>query len=163
MGVRYDAGAEQLVVLASETSGDQIWTSSSHAVLLTHNGRIQRTVGLEHDLTQLSAGTQEEIVAPAAALKGRISSLMIADFSDLGVYSAQLYCDLQPQGPQTIKILGQGLQTVRINESCRAPSLNWQFINAYWVDPQTGFVWRSVQTVHPGGPVVQTGIFRPSG
>ena len=32
-----------------------------------------------------------------------------------------------------------------------------------WIDPQTGFVWRSRQTIHPRGDTLETEIFRPPG
>ena len=163
MGVRFDSSNELLIVLASDTNGDQLWTSKAHIVLLTHDGRLRRTVGLDHDLSGLTAQAQGDLPPPGAALKGPTTFRATADFTDLGVFAAPITCRLAARGTETIRILGRGLSTVRVEETCWAPSLKWRYTNNYWADPENGFVWRSVQTVHPEGPVVQTEIFRPPG
>ena len=85
------------------------------------------------------------------------------DLPDLQVFGAPLLCTAAYRGAQTIKILGSGVSTFRIDESCRSPSLNWSFTDNYWLDAQSGMVWRSVQHLSPKGEKVETEILRPAG
>ena len=162
MGVRLDDGPESLLVLGSDTSGDQLWTSKAKIVVMTHDGRILRTVGLEHDLTALAPQKGTALPPPGTALKGPQAFIMRADFADMGIYDAAIACGLAARRRETITILGRGLNTMRVDETCRAGSPSWNFTNSYWVDADTGFVWRSVQHLHPKGGVARTQIFRPA-
>src|ERR1051325_1698186 len=42
--------SEQMLILAGTDKGDMVWTSSAKITLVTRNGRIVRSIGLEHDL-----------------------------------------------------------------------------------------------------------------
>lgn len=162
MGVRLDDGPESLLVLGSDTNGDQLWTSKAKIVVMTHDGRILRTVGLEHDLTALAPQTGTALPAPGAALTGSRAFILRADFADMGLYNTAVTCRMAAQRRETITILGRGLNTMRIDEACRADTMSWRFTNSYWVDAQSGFVWRSVQHLHPKGGIARTEIFRPA-
>src|ERR1700728_1436833 len=56
MGYRINGSREALIVLATDTSGDLLWTSQSRVVLVTHDGRVKRSVGLKHDLGGQTTG-----------------------------------------------------------------------------------------------------------
>lgn len=160
MGIRLGDAPESLLVLASDTNGDQLWTSKSNIVLLTRNGRIHHTVGLHQNLSALSA-TVGSNLNPALALKNPAMNSLSADFADIGVYAAAITCRMAAQRQETIVILGKAISTIRVDEACRSPSLRWNFTNQYWVDPESGFVWRTQQHVHPRGDILRTEIFRP--
>src|SRR6476659_2025768 len=53
IGIRVDNGAQGILVLATNNPEQQLWTSASHVVLLTQNGRILRTAGLPHNRTDI--------------------------------------------------------------------------------------------------------------
>jgi len=163
IGIRIGDAAEGILVLATDEQGQQIWTSSSHIVLVTRGGRIVRSVGLDHDI----AGTtpQSGTVLPPLqdALKGPYRSTRIIDLPDMGLYGVVLNCQTVARGPQSISIIGTTIPTRRIDETCRSEKPRWSFTDNYWIDPQSGFTWHSVQNLHPGGSPIQTEIFRPPG
>ena len=163
MGWRLNDGPQNIVVLATENGSELLWTSAAHAVILTEDGRIKRTVGLPHNLSASAPGGSGSWVSPAQALSGPYTQQSVADFSDAGLYGVPITCRGRAIGAQAIKILGKTLSTRRVQESCDSPSLHWSFINSYWLDPQTGFTWRSRQHIHPKGDVIETEIFRPPG
>jgi hypothetical protein len=163
MGWRLNDGPQNIVVLATENRSELLWTSAAHAVILTEDGRIKRTVGLPHNLSASAPGGSASWVPPAQALSGPYTQQSVADFSDAGLYGVPITCRGRAVGVQAINILGKTLSTRRIQESCDSPSLHWSFVNSYWVDPQTGFTWRSRQHIHPKGDVIETEIFRPPG
>ncbi|MEM1314572.1 MAG: YjbF family lipoprotein, partial [Pseudomonadota bacterium] len=51
-----------------------------------------------------------------------------------------------------IEIVERVYDLVRIDEPCAGPSRRIE--NRYWVDPATGFVWRSRQWAGRSGPVI---------
>jgi hypothetical protein len=70
---------------------------------------------------------------------------------------------LTRKGQETITILGQTMASARVDEDCQSTSPRWRFRNSYWLDPQSGFVWRSLQHIHPHGDTLDIEIFRPPG
>jgi hypothetical protein len=162
MGYSQGGGNQMLLVLATDSGGELLWTGPSHAVIVTRNGRIIRTVGLGHDLAGL---TMRGAAAPplGAAVQGPFSSTRLEDFPELGLYGVQVSCRAHLVGRQRIDILGQAVMTNRVDEVCQSRSPDWSFIDSYWVDPDTSLVWRSRQHIHPKGEEIETEVFRPPG
>lgn len=162
MGFRLDGGNQNLLVLATNSGGELLWTGPSHAVIVTRDGRIVRTVGLGHDLASL---TMRNAAAPppGAAVRGPFASTRLEDFPELGLYGALVSCRAHLVGRQRIDILGQAITTNRVDESCHSQAPDWSFVDSYWVDPDNGLVWRSRQHVHPKGGEIETEVFRPPG
>lgn len=163
MGWRLDGGLQSLIVLATDTNGDQMWTSAERVVLVTHDGRLLRSVGLPHNLGGRSSKSGEPAPSPAQALKGAFQSRWVVDYPDTGHYGVQIDCQSRYAGRETIKILGEAMMTARIAERCYSPDLRWRFTNTFWVDPQNGTVWRARQYYHPQAGVLETELFRPPG
>jgi hypothetical protein len=161
MGYRVNGASEQLVVLATDANGEQLWTSSAHIVITTRGGRITRTVGLERDIAGLSPKTGAQLPEIAAALKGDLTYARVQDFPSLPAYAVTANCTLSHKGAQTIVILGRGIATARIDETCQSANPRWSFTNSYWIDPQTGLCWRSRQHVGPQGDVIEMEMLRP--
>jgi hypothetical protein len=161
MGYRINGGREALIVLATDTGGGLLWTSASRVVLVTRDGRLMRSVGLAHDLGGQTTQEPSGIPAPATALKGASRYRRIEDFPDIGLYGVALDCILTATAPQSISILQHTIATIRVAEHCSAAALSWSFTDSFWIDPQSGNVWRTQQHLHPKGDVLETEIFRP--
>jgi hypothetical protein len=158
-----DGGNQGMLILATDTGGEQLWTSPAHVVIVTRDGRIVRTLGLGHDLSGLTARDQSVPLAPARAIATPFASTRLEDFPELGMYGVLVSCRANMVGRQSIKILGQAIPTIRVDEACQSRNPDWSFTDSYWVDGDNGLVWRSRQHVHPKGGVVETEIFRPPG
>jgi len=163
LGYRIDDGNQGLLVLATDSGGDLLWTSAAHVVIVTRDGRIIRTVGLGQDLSNTTSRDQSGLPPPAAAVRTPFSSTRLEDFADLSLYGVQVSCRAKLVGGQNIKILGQAIATSRVDEACSSRNPDWSFTNSFWVDKDSGFVWRSRQQVHPKGAPVEIEIFRPPG
>jgi hypothetical protein len=157
IGYRVNDEQEQLLVLATNTGDEQLWTSGAHVVVVTRGGRIVRTVGLAHDV---SAVTPEQSVA-LTGVTAQARSVRLEDFPDLGAYGVVVNCVASSQGPQTIVILGRGIPTRKVEESCHSQFLDWSFIDSYWVDPASGLVWRSIQHISPKTEKIELEVLRP--
>lgn len=163
LGYTLDGGHQGLLVLATDSGGDLLWTSAAHVVIVTREGRIVRTVGLGKDLSSLTPLDQSGLPPVAAAVRAPFSSTRLEDFPDLGLYGVRISCRATLAGRQNIKILGQLIATLRVDEACTSRNPDWSFTDSFWVDKDSGFVWRSRQHVHPKGMLVETEIFRPPG
>jgi hypothetical protein len=161
MGLRINGGQEGIVVLATQSGDNLLWTSSAHVVVETVNGRIKRTVGTPQEVSVALPQSEGAVLSPAQALKGPYNSTRTIDWPKLAVFGTTLNCRTAIRGIQKIKLLGKPMTTTRIDETCASQDGDWVFTDSYWVSRDDGFVWRSLQHLHPKGEVLQTEIFRP--
>ena len=161
IGIEVGDGPQTLLVLTNALTHKNLWTSPSHIVVVTRKGRIVSTAGLARNLTDLA---YSGVGSPQAALKHPgMPQHFIADFADLEAYSVSVTCVPQPAKAERITILGHMLRTLRVDERCRAPSLNWAFTDSFWLDPNTGLTWQSRQHIQPHFSAVTIQLFRPVG
>jgi len=160
IGVRVDNSSEFLLVLATSAGNDQLWTSASHVVLLIHNGRIVRTAGLDHNLTE-SRTIDGERGAPS--ISAGAASRWEMDFADASLYSVVVRCTSVVRGPETVKNFSVDIPTIHVDEECRADQIDWSYTNSYWISPKTGLTWRTIQYVSPKLGPIEIEILRPPG
>jgi hypothetical protein len=159
IGVRMGGSSETMLVLASDSNGLLLWTSSLHIAITTRNGRIVETTGLRYNIRM------QETQSGAPGEDGGRTIRRQADLPELGLYSVAITCRSRSLGEETITILGKDIRTQRTEEKCEAdtPRFNWSFRNVYWTDPEDGFVWRSIQHVNPELDAVEIEVLRPPG
>ncbi len=162
MGLRVDGGPEQMIVLAGGQNGPLLWTSAARIALETENGRVVRTSGLPFNLGSTVFSSPDPL-RDIASTRTAANYRRTIDLPDQNAYSITLNCTMQAVGPETIKILGQDIPTLRVDETCRSPRLDWEFTNTFWLGQASGFVWRSHQFIHPKLGPVDTEILRPPG
>ena len=163
LGYRIDGSAETILVLATDSNDDLLWTAASHVVLMTRGGRVLRSVGLSHDVAATTAQNASSLPPLLDALRSSYRSTRLVDLPDIGAYGVVLNCVTAARGPQTITIIGTAIATTRVDETCRSTKPRWSFTDNYWIDAKTGFAWHSVQHLHPAGTTIQIEIFRPPG
>lgn len=156
LGLRTSGQNEQILVLATDSGGERLWTSGAHVALTTHDGRIVSTAGLAHNLSSYNSDSAFKTPPKAARLFS-----WTADFADLGIYSARVDCTDAPAGDEAIVVLGKQIDTVRVDETCRSDQLDWSFTNTYWISRATSRIWRSIQHVHPRMDAVEIELLRP--
>jgi hypothetical protein len=164
LGYRINDGDQAMLVLATDTDGEQIWTASNHIVFQLHGGRLTRTVGLKTNLGGVTPqqGT-DGIPAPFTALQRPFGGARLVDYPELGIYSMLLTCSAKARGAESVTILGQPIATVRVDETCENRPLAWRFTDTYWLDPHSGLAWRSIQHIAPKGEKVEIETLRPPG
>jgi len=159
MGIRVGNSTETMIILAGDTGGQHLWTSGAGIAITTKDGRIVRTAGFAHNLGGHELGSDSLGADGVRSLRWR------ADFPDLKLYSISIVCRDRPAVDETIVILGKDIHTRRVDESCASEggTLDWSFDNTYWLDPENGLAWRSIQHVHPQLDAIETEILRPPG
>jgi hypothetical protein len=161
IGYRLNDGPEQLLVLATDSGREQLWTSGAHVVIVTRDGRIVRTVGLAQDVSAVTPQKEQQIFGPAEAREKNQLSVRLEDFPGMPAYGVAVKCTAMPKGVETIVILGRGVTTRKVDEACRSDALDWSFTDSYWIDPQSALVWRSIQHPAPKDEKVELEVLRP--
>jgi hypothetical protein len=160
MGVRIGDGPEAIVVLATDSSGDRLWTSVEKVAIYTRNGRIVRTGGLPRNVNTTIMLPDDPLDRLAQGRRLLPTSTKLVDFVDLGAMSVSLACETVSLGRDDIVILGATVKTARIEQKCSAPTLNWSFTDVFWMGSD-GLIWRSVQHIHPDSAPIEMEILRP--
>jgi len=163
IGYRLNDGPEQLLVLATDSGAEQLWTSGAHVVIVTRGGRIVRTVGLAQDVSAVTPQKGQQIFRPAEAKGRSLISVRLEDFPGIPAYGVAVKCTSLPKDLETIVILGRGITTRKVDEACRSDALDWSFTDSYWIDPQSALVWRSIQHVGPKEEKIEIETLRPPG
>jgi len=107
IGYRVNGGRENMLILATDTNGDRLWTAPSHLVLVTRDGRLIRTVGLADNLASVTPSLSTATSPPGQVLKNAFTSIRSADFPDEGRYSVSITCKTVSMGRVAIIILGK--------------------------------------------------------
>jgi hypothetical protein len=164
LGVRIGSFAPAVVVLATIDGQELQWVSSDHVSFFTSGGRLVRTRGLDRDLAATRwLGTGADPLADFAGTgtapprgKYREIDLKHADENAVAVESR-----FEPVGDETLVILGRERATRRIDEVANVPAWRWKTRNSFWVDAQSGRVWRSVQQYCPEMPAITMELLKP--
>ena len=161
IGVRTGSGPQVLLVLATVgADNDLLWVAGKSVAIETRDGRIVRTSGLAHNLTGswlISSASESD----SRAWIWRRKTVWMADFAERDLYSIRVDCTQSAPIDDPITLLGKTIEVVRVDQSCEAASLNWTFVNQFWIDRSNGFVWRSVQNLQPDADSVEIEVLRP--
>jgi hypothetical protein len=153
LGVQLGSSDQAMFVMESKSGSDLQWVDKTQFAITTRDGRILRTAGFKYNLK----GVQTD-----ANPTGSTARDYRYDLADLNAYGVMVHCVLRDAGAEQIVILGDTHRTRHLLEDCAAPELDWSFTNEYWVNPESGFVWRSIQNVHPELDPITLVTFRPA-
>ena len=71
--------------------------------------------------------------------------------------AVQVYTKLESE-EESIQILDREYKVILIKEVVENKRIKWKHENLYWVDPKTGFVWKSIQQIAPNVPAISLEI-----
>jgi hypothetical protein len=160
IAVRLGNGPQALLVLGRNDNAKLDWISAQREVVVTRRGRVVETLGLPEDLKQTEFLTVDPLGKPMAATAGGIECVRTIDLAPSGWAGVVVRTRFHEVGAAAIEILGSQIATHVWDEAGGAPRLDWQFTNRYWVDAQSGFVWKSLQQTAPGLPPLEIVVFR---
>jgi hypothetical protein len=156
------AGAQQtMLVLATSAGQTRLWTSSSRIALETASGRIVRTGGLAHNLTNTVFDGQDPLAIGLSNAQATSDFRRLLDYPDKSLFGVAVASRFSAPDPQDIEILGATIKTLHVREACTCPALDWDFTNEFWADTDTGLIWRSLQIIHPDLDAIRIDTLRP--
>ena len=142
---------KSLIILESQTAGFNTWISKDKIRFKEDNGRIIQTIGLPNDLFLLNRPkiNFEELLAQ------KLSYISYYSFRKPTLHNLKVQIKAEVLGLEKISILGREQSVILIKEHLFSESINWKATNRYWVDPETKFIWKSVQSISPKLPPLE--------
>lgn len=161
IGVQVGSSNQFIMPLATDLDGKQEWMNQK-LLVATRNGRIVQTAGMPFNLGRLEQVAHAP--APGTAIGAPVPNTRYSlyfDLVDLNLFAIEAACTATDRGLEQVDILGGEIPARHIVEDCDMHALDWSFENDFWTDPNTGFVWKSVQNVHPKLAAVTIMVLRP--
>ncbi len=158
---RQGDGPQAFMVLAFAEQGLDKWVSSDHAMLVTRKGRLVKAIGLEHQLISVSNQQKDPVIeglkpANMPQSYSRKISWMPGYFSDIKEESS-----FQFIGKEQLTIAGHSMELNKFTEFLTIPAFDYQAVNTFWVEPDTGLVRKSIQHYAPDVPPLTITQLRP--
>lgn len=146
--------SEALMLLASRHGAISEWHGLDQH-LVARNGKLVHSAGLpaEADIT-VAAAAAEPFEGDLRTLTNGFEVVRLVDYPArylTGVPQRATY----ERGPlEQLEVMGRSVELMRLDETVSSPILDFKAVNHYWLDPQTGRVIASEQTLAPGLPAL---------
>tara|TARA_B110000014_G_C20063050_1_gene553772 strand:- start:85 stop:762 length:678 start_codon:yes stop_codon:yes gene_type:complete len=147
-------GSKGLVILESSLNKKNTWVSADKAIIVEKEGRIIRTSGLGNNLTFYDSPRQtfKDLLTNQYPI---LSYFAYYSYDKPKLNSLKVLVEITIKDRQEVEILGRYKSLVLIEEKISNDYINWKKVNRYWVDPETFFVWKSIQFISPKLPEFQ--------
>ena len=152
------AGAEALYVKLSSDGGRVNWYGLTEEVQTSH-GRITQLLGFKSDaLIPLVA--DDPFATGLMQVTDGTQVLRHVDYPLSYQTGLEQYATYYRGPVENVQILDRVESHQRIDEVIRMPQLNYEAINYYWLDVQSGNVRRSIQHLSPEMPALDITLTR---
>ena len=158
MGVKIGAGQRSMLVLGRYDNAERHWISADRATIATWNGRLSRVIGLAAELRETRDLGDDPIAGQTFEFAG--THTRSVDLGPEPRFGVIIQSRFEIVRRETITILDEQRDTLRVRESNTARTVRWQFDNEFWLDFHTGYCWRSAQHFHPGQPAIELEVFK---
>ena len=188
MRIKIGKGPAGLMILQEKEKDIYAWVSKDSVLIKTKNGRIIRTSKLNNDLLDYYFHDDLDFQKVASGETSKIRTQKDFSFRDIirgnvpireiiafeeekFFYSTRLISlnnppvrglDIQVytkvEGEEIIKILEREYKVLLIKEIVQNKKIKWRHENLFWVNPNTGFVWKSLQQIAPNVPAISLEI-----
>lgn len=150
------AAPAMLVLGEIEPDGSHIWYVSRNQLIVTWGPFVTRILGIEVDLvaTEFGAGWSKDL----RSMLGKKVHRTLTFGTERRVTATET-SRFTVDGSDDIQIYGRKLRLRKIVERVSAEGVH-RFSNHYWID-ETGFCWKSQQTVIPTAGPFNIEVLRP--
>ena len=149
-------GSAGLLILESVEKKSYTWVSADNVfIVINKNGRIIETAGLTNNLTEsLTTKLEDAFFKDVTNQDLIVKTKRHITLDNPPVNSLPLEVSLKLIGIEEVVILGQKKELQLVEEQIENKYIRWKFTNKFWLDPETGFVWKSIQQIAPNIPPV---------
>ena len=185
MRVKIGKGPAGLMILQEIKEDTLSWVSKDEVLLQTKNGRIIRTSKLNNDLvdyyydndlsfkalilnknnysgpekSNLMVTYIKNFISKDNYKKNTYTSSRVISLSNPKVRHLELTVNtsISPDLEKVV-ILDKEFYLLKIIENIENNQIKWKYSNYYWVDPNDGVVWKSIQKIAPNVPEIKLEI-----
>ena len=161
LGVRVDDAPEILVVLAASEPDGLHWRPADGSLLVTRHGRITRVSGRLTDVRVAPGDGNDPVASGRIGASETEDCIRFLDFPKVRRYGIVVRSVLQRVGDAPVKLLRGETQTVKFSEIGGSDTIGWQFENEFYLDPRTGKIVQSRQSVTPETGPFELRVLRP--
>ena len=152
MKVKIGKGPGGLAILESMNEDKETWVTSDEIFLIIKGGRIIGSYGLvETNLVDYQSKDPNFKLFIDSKQK-EFTSYRVLSYDNPEALNVRLKVITTYKGVEQITILNYARELVLIEETIENDYLNWKTTNKFWVDKDSGFVWKSIQTYAPNLP-----------
>lgn len=164
LGVRIGSNAPAVMILATYDGENLNWASADRVILVTHRGRLVKTVGLARDLaaTQWTGADPVLSYASGQVLETYSHVNRFLDLRQKDEFGVAIQSNVRVAGDERISVLGTSYDTMVIAERISAPKWRWSAENLFWIDRATGRILRSRQSYCPEIDPITLEVLKPA-
>lgn len=163
LGIRIGTMPPAVLVLVSIDGQNLRWISADRVIFITCGGRLMRTQGLPRDLAATRLVGDKDplrIFVETGSLPPR-GVYREMDLLRAGETAVAVESRFEEGPDEVITIQGEQHACRRIDEVADMRRWRWKTRNSFWIDPQGGQVWRSVQQYCPEVPPMRFELLKP--
>ena len=163
IALSFGGGQRTFLVPLADNGGYLNYFGSGGRGLVMIGGAVAGTQALGQDLQAVRYHPDDPVAysTPVADWPGQVyRDYQYAQRSG-AEYSITMACVFERLARENIEIVEIDFEVVRISEVCT--NARRQFTNTYWVEPETGFIWKSQQWLGPNLEQATIEIIRPYG
>lgn len=151
------------VVPIADNGGYLVYQDLAQRGIVMRGGLITATHGFAYNLDSVAHRQDDPVVVATPLTQWPATIERSYRFTLRGqiAYDITVACAFQRGVREAIEIVELRFEVVRVTETCANPKR--RFVNTYWVDSASGFIWKSEQWVGTRIPSMTVEIVRPYG
>ena len=143
-------GPKGLIILENINSEQLTWVSADGVFLVTRNGRITKTAGLNNNLIDFNGPSKKKYLLNE--LDGTTFTYYLSyDFPYLR--NLEVKAKILNRGKVKVDLLGGEKLLTLIEEEIENDYIGWSEVNKFWMDEE-GYIWKSEQHISPKVPKI---------
>jgi len=161
IALSFDGGPRTFLVPLADNGGYLTYLDQNRRGLVMKGGAVTATKALGEDLRAVRHHPDDPVARqrPLADWPGGVYRDYQFRKRDGLEYSITLSCVFQRLARETVEIVELSFPVVRVSEICTNAAR--QVVNTYWVEEDTGFIWKSQQWLGPNLDPATVEIIRP--
>lgn len=152
MRLKIGKGAAGLLILEAKEGKINTWVSSDEIRIVEKNGEIIRTIGLINNLTSIRSHDINLFNQINNKDIKEIKKYISLDNPE--VFDLNLSIKIFNEGIEEIEILDKKYSLIHFILEKENRYIRWKVKDHYWIDPQNGFVWKTIQHISPDSPPI---------
>lgn len=150
---KWDDSAQILIVLGYIDSGEYNWVTAERETMVTVNGRVVRTAGVDYELMAVSDLNQDPLQCVVTAADCELSWQRQIDIgTEDSRYTRSVRSEFKILGDEVLQLPSGEYQVTRVEEHGIIGKRN--FSNVFWIEAD-GHVVKSRQQIIPGRAMLE--------